>query len=123
MATFNGLALFASGPHRVVPEGRGMQLVSKLSQGTLEPGSIAIGLKELKVFIRGRLVGTTESELTAARDAILAEITSPSQVGSVMDDYGREWEDMAFIEYREVDLTDRGRVRSVAYECEFRRMV
>jgi len=124
MSNFEGLDLFGSGPARFRVMAQGSVVVANYVIGATPPnGSTAHGPIELDVVVRGRLVATTESGLWALREAITAQLTDPPTNGSLFDDHGHKWEDMSFIRYTEGDRTDRGRVKSMAYEAVFRKFV
>lgn len=119
-STFKSLALFA-GPHRFALARQGQLVVSELVLGGFGPSTYPLGLVELEVIVTGRLVASSESALWALRDAMAAELLDPPTPGTLVDAHGRVWEEMSFHSYIEGDRTDRGRVRSIAYEARFRR--
>lgn len=119
-STFKSLALFA-GPHRFAVARQGQVILSDLALGGFGPNTYPLGLVELEVVVTGRLVASTEAGLWALRDAMVAELVDPPAPGTLIDAHGHEWEDMSFHSYTEGDRTDRGRLRSIAYEARFRR--
>lgn len=86
-------------------------------------GSQPIGPLEIAVIVTGRLVADTESNLWALRDAVAAQLTDPPTTGDLVDDNGRTWPDMSFINFTPADRTDRGREISLAYEMTFLRFL
>ena len=119
-SSFKGKNLFGSGPHRFSQGRQGQVMLSWISLGTIQPGTVAIGLTELDVTVRGRLVAASESALWTLRDAVAAELEEVPTTGTLVDLHGRSWTGMTFIDFREGDRTDRGRVWSMAYEAVFR---
>ncbi|MCW5777707.1 MAG: hypothetical protein KIS87_14820 [Phycisphaeraceae bacterium] len=121
-SSFKGIDLFGSGPHRFALAAQGQLMLTRLELGDVSPGTIALGLGELDVVVRGRLVATSESALWMLRDAVVAQLQESPTPGTLVDWHGRSWPDMTFIDWREGDRTDRGRLRSVAYVAVFRRV-
>ena len=121
-SSFKGNDLFGSGPHRFAQDRQGQLMLSWISLGTVQPGTVALGLTELDVLVSGRLVAASESALWALRDAIVAEFEESPTEGTLIDLHGHEWEDMTFIDFREGEKTDRGRVVSLTYEAVFRQI-
>ena len=121
-SSFKGKDLFGSGPHRFAQGRQGQVMLSWISLGTTQPGTVAIGLTELDVLVTGRLVAAGESALWTLRDAIVAELEESPTEGTLIDPHGHQWDEMTFIDFREGDRTDRGRVVSLAYEAVFRRI-
>lgn len=119
-SSFKGKDLFGSGPHRFAQDRQGQVMVSWISLGTTQPGTVALGLTELDVIVKGRLMAASESALWALRDAIVAEFEESPTSGTLIDLHGHQWGDMTFIDFREEDRTDRGRVWSMGYEAVFR---
>jgi hypothetical protein len=124
MSSFQGANLFGSGPHRFALGVQGQSVVANYVIGATPPnGSTAQGLRELDITVRGRLVSSSESGLWTLRDAVVAKLTDPVQTGTLVDQHGRSWTGMSFIEYKEGDRVDRGRVRSVEYTAVFRKFL
>lgn len=119
-STFKSLALFA-GPHRFCVARQGHLVLSDFALGGFGPNSYPLGLVELEVVVRGRLVASSEAALWALRDAMVAQLLDPPTPGELIDQHGRTWSGMSFHSYEEGDRTDRGRVRSISYEARFRR--
>ncbi|GMV26806.1 MAG: hypothetical protein AMXMBFR58_28370 [Phycisphaerae bacterium] len=122
-SSFNGVDLFGSGPHRFSVSSRGQLLVRDLDLGGLSPKSHPVGLLELEVVVRGRLVAASNSALWTIRDAITAQLQDPPVMGTLVDHTGRGYTDMSFVLYTEDRRTDRGRVHSIAYAARFRRLI
>ncbi len=118
-SSFKSVDLFGSGPHRFRVLKQGQLVVSDFAIGGFSGATSYLGLVELRVVVRGRLVAESESALWTLRDAIGAELLDPPLPGELVDGHGRSWEDMSLIRYEEEDRTDRGRVWSVGYACEF----
>jgi len=122
-SSFKGVDLFGSGPHRFSRDRLGQVMVSQIQLGTFSPETIPIGPREQDVMVVGRLVASDETGLWALRDAVVAVMDSatvPPVEGMLIDQHGREWPEMAFIEFVEGDRVDRGRVVSLGYEARFR---
>ncbi len=121
MSSYKGQNIFGSGPHRFSVGEQGQTIVSLIQQGGWVAGTVPVGLRELDVIVRGRLVAASESVLWSLRDAVVAMLQETPTAGTLVDDTGRSWATMSFIRYAEDDRRDRGRVWSVAYEAVFRR--
>lgn len=121
-SSFKGKDLFGSGPHRFSQGRQGQVMMSWIALGTVQPGTVAIGLTELDVTVTGRLTAPSETALWALRDAIIAEFQENPTSGTLVDPHGRSWADMTFIDFREGDRTDRGRVWSMEYAAVFRKI-
>ena len=122
MSTFNGQNIFV-GPHRFTVGEQGQVLIPLVSQGALDPASIAIGLREVVVTVTGRLVATTEAGLWTLRDAVTSLLTNPPTAADLVDSHGHTWEDFHFVSFKEGERTDRGRVVSVEYVATFRKLL
>lgn len=118
-STYNGQGIFNSGPHRFVEGPRGVQLLSNARLNVTLPGSAAIGALEPTVVVRGRLVASSESALTALVNAVKAQLTSPPTRATLVDHHGRTYSNMDFVEFTAGDRVDRGRQVSLAYEAVF----
>ncbi len=120
MSSYKGVDLFGSGPHRFAVGPRGERVVPNYVLGAPGSGSTPTGPIEVDVVVRGRLTGSTLSQLWSRRDAIAVQLTSPPVAGTLIDEGGRSWADMSFIGFEEGDRVERGRVWSVAYRAVFR---
>jgi hypothetical protein len=78
-------------------------------------------VRELDVFVRGRLVASSEAGLWALREAIANQFGQPATAGTFVDSVGRVFENMTMTRYVEDEVRDKGRVWSVAYEVQLRR--
>lgn len=121
--TFNTLALFASGPHRVVHLPIGEAVLPNGVLNPVNPGSTPIGPIELEIEIRGRLIASSESALWSLRDAIAAQLTHPPTTGTLEEPSGRSWSSMSFVSFTAAGPTDRGRTWSIAYIARFIRFL
>jgi hypothetical protein len=110
-------------PHRFARGRRGQLLISDIEFGNYTPKSYPVGLVELEVTVRGRLVATSESALWTRRDTIVAQLTDPPAIGLLIDHHGHEDADMSFVRYEEAPATDRGRTWSMAYVARFRKLI
>jgi len=119
-SSFKGLDLFGSGPHRFSIGKRGQLVVSHLALGVYDAASAPLGLLELDVIVRGRLVAPGESALRSLRDAVTAQLLNPPTPGTLVDLHGRSWSAMSFVSCVEADRVDRGAAWSVAYTAGFR---
>jgi hypothetical protein len=108
-SSFKGNDLFGSGPHRFRQGRQGQVMMSWIALGTIQPGTVALGLTELDVIVTGRLVAASEAGLWTVRDAVVAELQEVPTAGT-------------FIDLREGDRTDRGRVWSMEYVAVFRKI-
>jgi len=121
-SSFKSKNLFGSGPHRFALGRQGQVMLSWISQGAIQPGTIPIGLTELDVIVRGRLVAPSESALSLLRDAISAELEETPTPGLLIDLHARQFPDMTFIDFAESDRADRARLHTLAYTATFRRI-
>ena len=121
MSSFDGVNLFGSGPHAFAYTRRGHLVVPDLSLGGLTPQRIYLGLFELEIRVSGLLVSSSQAGLDGQRSAIMAKLSDPPVVGTLIGENGESWADMAFLGFEEVDITKRGRRLSVAYEAMFLR--
>lgn len=120
-SAFKGEDLFGSGAHRFSMGERSRRIVSlaALTQDVTQEGTLEFGNLELRVFVRGRLVADTESDLMDLRDAIVAETDSAVGSGLLEDGHGNEWDTMRLISYEEFGSVSRGRELSIGYAVEF----
>ena len=88
-SSFKGHNLFGSGAHRFMMARQGELAPLNLSIGVFDANSSALGLVELEVHVRGRLVASSESALWALRDAVTAELIHPPTPGTLADLHGR----------------------------------
>ena len=120
-SSYKGLDLFGSGSHRFALGRQGQFVVADFGLGGYTTDSLYLGLVELDVVVRGRLVAATEAGLWSLRDAVTAQLLNPPAAGALVDLHGRTWADMSFIRFEESDRVDRGRAWSVGYDALFRR--
>lgn len=122
-SSFKAQNIFDSGPHRfrILAEGELVLLNTQMSQ--LQAGSTPLGPLELVVEVNGRLVGATEADLWALRDAIGVLMSHPPIANTLVDHHGRAWNDMSFTRFETADRTDRGRVHSIGYRAVFIRFL
>ncbi len=121
MSSFKGRNIFGSGPHRFAVGKQGQQTLPALYFQVIAPATTPIGLVELEVVVKGRLVASSDAGLWTLRDAVVAELENVPSPGTLVAADGRSWSEMTFIGYVEEDRVDRGRVRSVGYTATFRR--
>lgn len=120
-SSFKTLDLFGSGPHRFHRRRRGQLVILDFDLNGYTTDSHWLGLVELDIVVRGRLVAADETGLWTLRDAVTAQLLDPPTAGTLVDHHGRTWTDMSFIRFEEDDQTDRGREWSIGYEALFRR--
>lgn len=120
-SSYKGQDIFGSGPHRfsMAPEGLFVASKSSLNQFPT-PGSVALGLLEIEVIVRGRLIADDDAGLWVLRDAITALAAFPTDPGELIDLHARSWSDMTLITFETADRVDRGRRVSVGYTAIFR---
>lgn len=123
MSSFNSKDLFGSGPHRFAIGRQGQLISNRDFGGVILPNWHWLGLVDLQITVRGRLVATTEFSLRGLRNAIVSELTDPPATGQLRDGVGGIWNGMSFIRYDEGDRRDRGRVFSIEYTAVFHRFV
>lgn len=122
MSSYKGLNLFGSGPHRVRVGKRGHLVTLDFFTGGTGAGSTSQGLFDLDVIVTGRLVATTEAALWALRDAVTNQLAFPPVPGTLIDNTGRSYADLTLVSYVEEEPRDLGRVFSIGYEAQFRRL-
>lgn len=122
MSSYKGIDLFGSGPHRFWIGRQGHELVSYLSQGIPAAGTFSVGLAELVVVVRGRLVAGSDADLWAQRDVIAGQLAFPAVPGVLVDSTGRSFAQMTFTRFAEGEGVDRGRLWTLSYTAEFRRL-
>ncbi len=120
-SSFKGDDIFGSGPHRFGMGRQGSFLVTDAQIASPGPNSYPVGVQELDIVVKGRLVAASEAALWTLRDAVTAMLINPPTAGSLIDLAGRTWTGMSFIRYEEAEVVDRGRVWSVAYVATFRK--
>lgn len=120
MSSFKGHNLFGSGPHRFSQLKQGHLALGALYFQVISPATTPIGLEELDVVVKGRLVAASDAALWTLRDAITAELQESPTPGTLVGNDGRNGTQMTFLNYIESDRTDRGRVKSLAYTATFR---
>ncbi len=120
-SSFKGDDLFGSGAHRFSMGERSRRIVSlsALTQDVTQEGTLEFGDLEIRVFVRGRLVADTETDLMDLRDAIVAQADSAAASGLLKDAHGNEWGTMKLISYEEFGSVSRGRELSIGYAVEF----
>ncbi len=122
-SSFKGLDLFGSGPHRFHQGEQGQVLINGGVVGLFGPRTFAQGLRELEVFVTGRLIAQSELALWTLRDAITAQLLHPPAPGVLIDVHAHSWSDMSFVSLEEQDRTDRGREWTMGYVATFRKMI
>jgi hypothetical protein len=120
MSSFKSLNLFGSGPHRFRFARQGYLVTLDLFNGGSGAGSTSQGPLELDIFVRGRLIASSEAALWTLRDAIRAQIVASPVAGTLVDSAGRSWTGMTLTNYVEHDRRDWNRVFSIGYEVQFR---
>ena len=122
---YNGIALFGSGPHRFIMERQGqaeLPPATVLSLGQPTTGWFQLGLVQLSVRVRGRLVAASEADLWTLRDALSGAITATTSSATLEDGNGRTWPSMWLVRYEEKGPVDVGRTWSIGYEAIFRKV-
>lgn len=123
---YNGSPLFASGPHRFEMQRRGQTEIrpgeSPTMQSQPQPKWTQIGLVQLSITVRGRLVAASEDDLWALRDAVTGALTATPSTGTLEDGNGRSWTNMWLVGYVERGPVDVGRTWSIGYEAVFRKV-
>lgn len=121
---YNGTALFDSGPHRFIVQRQGQTEVTPgepIGQTQASARWVQLGLVQLSVTVRGRLVAPSEAELWTLRDALSAELTATASPATLDDGNGRSWTGMWLVRYEERGPVDVGRTWSIGYEAVFRK--
>lgn len=119
MSSFNGVDLFGSGPHRFMLPPAGYQFAPRLSLGLGGPGVSIVGLAQVLVTVSGRLVAPDLAGLEALMQEIRTAADPAANVGQLIDNHGRIYEDMTFLRCQFGERTDRGREVSVTYVATF----
>ena len=119
-SSFNGDDLFGSGPHRFQEGRRGYLVLPDDSSFTPTTRNVVYGIFELQIYVRGRLIAPSESELWLLRNAIMVSLTA-FLIGDLVDLHGQTWTNMVFTRVEWGEETDRGRSVSLPYEARFHR--
>jgi hypothetical protein len=123
---YNGSPLFASGPHRFEVQRQGQTEVPPGTSPTLQSQPQArwtqLGLVQLSIVVRGRLVAASEADLWTLRDAVSGALTATPSTGTLEDGQGQSWTNMWLVGYVERGPVDVGRAWSIAYEAVFRKV-
>ena len=117
-STFNGVALFNSGPHRFAPGKVGRLLDNPLRGGNVYPYSQDRGTLEPEITQTGRLVAASEGALWALWDAVRDKAEAPT-TGTLIDHSGRSWPGMTMVMVQATGPVDRGRVFSLEYTVRY----
>lgn len=117
--TYNGVALFGSGPQRAVEETRGNLVVPYIASGIEVAGSRALGLLEVGVAVRGRLVASSAAGLHGLIDGIASRITDPAGVGTLVDTRGRVYVGMSLVRVEWGERVESGTSVTLGYEARF----
>ena len=120
--TYDGDALFSSGPARgaIRPRGSESQPRGRSTGNNTHSGTLPSGQLELEIVVTGRLVAATEAALWTLREAVADAAVFANGAATLVDDRGRSFPDMWFIEYAEGDRVEKGRVWSSGYTASFR---
>ena len=123
---YNGAALFDSGPHTFVMQRYGQTEVTPGTSPTLQSQPQAkwlqLGLVQLSIAVRGRLVAASEEDLWTLRNALSGAITSTPSTGTLEDGNGQSWPNMWLVRYEEKGPVEIGRTWSISYEAVFRKV-
>ncbi|MEM9066449.1 MAG: hypothetical protein AAGB51_13275 [Planctomycetota bacterium] len=121
-ARFDGQEIFGDGPVAFREEGPEQLVVSGLALfDELFGYAYALGLRDFRVVVTGRLVGSSYSLLDSRRDAFRSRVTEPLTMGQLSDGLGGSWDEMSLISYLENGSVERGREWSVGYSATFHR--
>ena len=120
--TYDGDALSSSGPARwaIRPRGIDSQPTWRTPRNSTHSGTLPSRQLELELVVTGRLVAATEAALWTLREAVADAAVFANGAATLVDDRGRSFPDMWFIEYAEGDRVEKGRVWSVGYTASFR---
>ena len=115
-ATFAGLDLFSSGPHRIVGSRYGKIWLPPYT-GNINPNGYTNYFERREPWLlqTGRLIAATHSALMTLVAAIQAQAEIP-KTGTLIEDNGTTWTGMTLLQMQLADRIDRGRVYSVGYE-------
>ena len=115
-ATFAGLNLFSSGPHRIVASRYGKIWFSPYS-GNVNPFGYTdyFERREPRLIQTGRLIAETHSALMTLVSAIQVQAEIP-KTGTLVEANGTTWTNMTLLQMTLDDRIDRGRKYSVQYE-------
>lgn len=118
-ATFAGLSLFGSGPHRIVASRYGKIWLPPYT-GTVNPNGYTdyFERREPKLIQSGRLIADTHAALMALVAAIQTQAEIP-ETGTLVEANGTSWANMTLLQMQLDDRIDRGRKFSVKYELVY----
>jgi hypothetical protein len=121
MATFLGLDLFSSGPHRLRVVLAGRFYLPPLANINNNANTLDITTAELEIEQRGRLVAGSDTALWQLYQAI-ADVAEAASGGTLALDSGQQWTDMRMLRFLPGETVDRGRLVSMPYTIEYRRI-
>ena len=118
-ATFAGLSLFSSGPHRIVPTRFGKIWLPPYT-GNINPNGYTnyYERREPKLIQTGRLIAETHAALITLVNAIRTQAEIP-KTGTLVEANGTSWSNMTLLQIQLDDRVDRGRKYSVGYELTY----
>lgn len=121
-SSYDGVDLFGSGPHRFSIGLRGVETQPRwrITGNSAHTGTLPLGQREFDVVVTGRLVAASEAALWTLRQAVSGAALFSAGAATLVDNGGRSFANMWFIEYAEADRVDAGRVWSMAYTAMFR---
>lgn len=121
MATFRGLDLFSSGPHRVRINLAGRLYLPPLVGINTSSSTLDVTTAELQIEQSGRLAAPDEATLWQRVQAIV-DTAEGVQPGTLLLDSGQQWTNLRMLRFGTPDPPDRGREFSIAYTIEYRRL-
>ena len=121
-SSYDGEDLFGSGPHRFGIGQQGIETTPRwrVTGNSTHTGTLPLGNAEFDVLVTGRLVAATEAGLWTLREAMADKAVFATAGKVLVDNVGRSFATMWFIEYTEANRVDRGRLWSIGYTALFR---
>lgn len=119
-ATYRGVGIFSSGPHRVVAGPRELSIVPNFQLNLPGAGSTIIGISDWEVVIEGRLVAATDAALRTLREVFVDLIADPTISGELVTPDGFSYVSLYFTGYEETGPVARGRTKSIGYRVTLR---
>lgn len=117
--TFNGQSYFSSGPHTLHLGRFGRLLLGPYPQGGITV-TTDFGVRERRMQVKGRLVGTSVAQLFTRFNAIRDVAEAGTKATLAWE--GQSWADMRLVEFEATGPVDRGRACSIGYVATFLKM-
>ena len=131
--TYGDIAIFGTGPQRVLvgPGGAELRKRWEANASPKQAGSVVTGQLERTVIVRGRLIGATHAAVETQRATLESAAKAEGPPAKLTDSFGRTWNDMLFVRITfgvgspgrgTSEGFETGRDVSLSFEAEFRKV-